>query len=277
MLKDKVTRLKQEIAANQASISRLHQKIDFLHSDSPQHLEARLKVFLTPENFQQIPWLPEFAKRYHQLRLESLTIRHEKQTYGYFIKINNHLAFKTIDDRILPNYDLDQGTEPRLDVIYAGILTGNQSVLLTQTYDEVTPRDLNRDKMRRLHQRSHPMHFTGWLPDDGKTLLTDKRILIVTWQQTQTLNQAFRFFGATPTIVNNREKSISWITQQATGQQIDLTFLMSEGLSHAVLETLTKSQIKSRPNIRLVYRQSPADIVNQAYQYFKEQARLKLT
>ncbi|WP_143462830.1 hypothetical protein [Levilactobacillus enshiensis] len=276
-LKVKVTRLKQELTASHATVDKLTQKLSLLRSDAPQYLEAGLKAFLTPENFQQVPWLPDFAKRYRQLRLDNLIIRHEKQTYGYFVKVNDHLAFKTIDDQILANYHLNQLAEPRLDVIYAGVLTGNQSILLTQTYAEVTPHDLHRDKLRRLHQRAQPRHFTNWLPADGKAILTGKRILIVTWQQTQTLNQALRFFGVTPVIVNNREKSIPWIIQQATGQRTDLTFLMSEGLSHAVLETLTKSQLHSRPNIHLVYRQSPADIVNQAYQHFKTQERPEVT
>ncbi|WP_203641844.1 hypothetical protein [Levilactobacillus andaensis] len=277
VLKNQVATLNQTLSAHQETIHELNRKIDFLRNDSSQNLKYRLDALLNPNDFHQIRWLPDFAERYRQLRLDELVIRQRTQTYGYFIKVNTHFAFKTIDDQVLSNYDLAYGAEPRLDVIYAGVLTGNQGVLLTQMYREVTPHDLTRDKLRRLHQRSHPMNFTNWLPADGKTILAGKKILIVTWQQTQTLNQALRTFGVSPIIVNNHEKSIPWITQQATGQQTDLTFLMSEGLSHAVLETLTKSQINSRPDIRLVYHQSPADIVNQAYQYFKDQVRQETT
>ncbi|MFC6261109.1 GumC domain-containing protein [Levilactobacillus fujinensis] len=278
VLKNKVASLNQDLTASRETIRELNRQIDFLRNESPQNLKYHLDALLNAKDFQQIRWLPDFAKRYRQLRLNELVIRQENQTYGYFIKVNTHVAFKTIDDQIFSNYDLDYGSEPRLDVIYAGILTGNKGVLLTQMYREVTPHDLTRDKLRRLHQhtqRAHPMHFTSWLPVDGKAILNGKRILIVTWQQTQTLNQAFHSFGASPTIVNNHEKSISWITQQAIGQQTDLTFLMSEGLSHAVLKTLTKGEINSRPDIRLVYHQSPADIINQAYQYFKNLERQK--
>ncbi|AKP65598.1 hypothetical protein [Levilactobacillus koreensis] len=143
VLANKAATLDQSLAASHETIRELNRKIDFLRNESPQNLRYRLDALLNANDFHQIRWLPDFADRYRQLRLNELVIRQKTQTYGYFIKVNTHVAFKTIDDQVLSNFELAYGAEPRLDVVYAGVLTGNKGVLLTQMYREVTPARLD--------------------------------------------------------------------------------------------------------------------------------------
>lgn len=78
----------------------------------------------------------------------------------------------------------------------------------------------------------------------------------------------FRSFGINPIIVNDQERSISWITTAALSNQIDFTLLLSEGLSHSLLATVGKTQIKTRRDLELVYNESPEELLRRCYRFF---------
>jgi len=50
--------------------------------------------------------------------------------------------------------------------------------------------------------------------------------------------------------------------------QIDFTLLLSEGLSHSLLATVGKTQIKMRRDLELVYNESPEELLRRCYRFF---------
>lgn len=168
------------------------------------------------------------------------------------------------------NYRYEFG-RPRTDVVYQAVRIGDQ-IHISKVYQDVDPQVLQTVQTAQRHQRHQPEHFASWLPADAETVLAQKKVMLVTWHDTRILSRALRYFGAQPVIVNNREKAIPWIKARAESRKIDFSVLMSEGLSHAVLETFGKQVIKERADIALVYHQRPEEIVRLCYDYFKNNA-----
>lgn len=258
--------LAERLRAAHLEVQRAHQDRLTVGDLSADRLQDWVNRLLAMQQDQDLRWLPAAATTYKRQRLQAILTDTSQETFGYFIQVNTHYVFKTLDGQTYRQYRWSAG--PRTDVVYRG-QPQDDHIVLTAVYTDVDPVDLTNANTQRLHRKPQPDHFAHQLPADAKQVLAGKRIMLVTWQNTQNLNRGLRAFGAEPLFVNNKEKAIPWIKARADSGNTDLTILMSEGLSHAVLETFDKQVIKARNDIVLVYHQRPEAILRLCYDHFK--------
>ncbi|MFC6182019.1 hypothetical protein [Lactiplantibacillus daowaiensis] len=271
---DKALALSQEynqiLSRRQKSLKSQLQKSQ-LNGIANRQLSQRIYQLMTPANVHLLQWLPQAAARYQTMVFDNLVVGNGQQVFGYFKRVNEHWNFITINGQAYRNYRFSDGhhSQPNSQVVYAATITGQQ-VQLLKVYEHVQPQELRQHHQLQLHRRRQRHDFKALLPVDATQLLMAKRVLIVTWQRTQTLSQALQSFGIQPVIVNTKEKSVPWITQQALSKRIDFTLLLSEGLSHSLLASIDKVAIKQRPDIELVYNESPEELLQRCYRFFSQ-------
>ena len=224
---------------------------------------------LTVEQIGSVKWLPAAYRQYRKTLLEDVMVNNGNRIFGYFVKYRGGYYFQLVNGQIYRQYRCVGPAKDRLSVnaVYAGKAEGNR-VLITTVFRDVTPSQLRSQHELQLHRRHARKDYRDLLPADATAKLTGKKVLVVTWQRTQRLDQMFRSFGMNPIIVNDQERSISWITTAALSKQIDFTLLLSEGLSHSLLATVGKTQIKTRRDLELVYNESPEELLRRCYRFF---------
>jgi len=224
---------------------------------------------LTVEQIGAVKWLPAAYRRYRKTLLEDVMVNDSNRIFGYFVKHRGGYYFQLVNGQTYRQYRCVGPAKDRLSVnaVYAGKAEGSR-VLITTVFRDVTPSQLRSQHELQLHRRHARKDYRDLLPADAVAKLTGKKVLVVTWQRTQRLNQMLRSFGMNPTIVNDQERSISWITTAALSNQSDFTLLLSEGLSHSLLATVGKTQIKTRRDLELVYNESPEELLRRCYRFF---------
>ena len=224
---------------------------------------------ITPKRIDQIPWLPAAYHRYQKVMLEDVLVNDGNRSFGYFIKLKSGFYFQVLNGAAYRSYRQMGAAKRALTVnaVYAGKVDGD-TVLLTDIFMSITPQQLRSEHELQLHRKHTSTDYRRLLPGDAVTKLAGKRIVVVTWQRTQTLNQILHAFGVIPMIVNDHEKSAGWIATEVLSKKTDFSLLLSEGLSHHMLETIGKDNIKARKNIELVYNESPEELLKRCYRYF---------
>lgn len=240
-------------------------------SGSTVPLVDQVMAKITPAKINSVAWLPAAHWRYHHVLLEDVLINTGNRIFGCFIPHHGGYYFQVVNGRAHQKYRRLGAAKRTLtkNAVYAGIIDGDR-VLVTTIFHDITPLQLRSHHELQLHRRRARSNYQALLPADAEIKLTGKKILIVTWQRTQRLNQMLRAFGVEPLIVNNHEKSINWIATTAVSNQIDFTLLLSEGLSHSMLSTLGKETIKTRRDIELVYNESPEELLRRCYRFFSQ-------
>jgi len=224
---------------------------------------------LTVDRIGTVKWLPSAYQQYRKILLEDVMVNDGNRIFGYLVKHRGGYYFQVVNGQAYQQYRCVGPAKKRLseNVVYAGKIDGNR-VLVTTVFRDVTPSQLRLQHEVQLHRRHARKDYRSLLPADAVAKLTGKKVLVVTWQRTQRLNQMFRSFGIDPIIVNDQERSISWITTTALSKQIDYTLLLSEGVSHSLLATVGKAQLKARHDLDLVYNESPEELLRRCYRFF---------
>jgi len=276
---------KHQVMGLNAALKRAHERTAMLLEQNTQlrrtpKNQSKLKTLplvkqvmreLTVERIETVKWLPSAYHRYQEILLEDVMVNDGNRIFGYFVRHRSGYYFQIVNGQAYRQYRCVGSAKERLSVnaIYAGKVDGNR-VLITTVFRDVTPSQLRLQHELRLHRRHARKDYRALLPKDAVAKLTGKKVLVVTWQRTQQLNQMFRSFGMNPIIVNDQERSITWITTAALSKKIDFTLLLSEGLSHSLLATVGKTQIKARHDLELVYNESPEELLRRCYRFFSQ-------
>ncbi|EIW13966.1 hypothetical protein KCA1_1441 [Lactiplantibacillus pentosus KCA1] len=270
-----VKRLSKSVSEQEKRLAKGQKENEQLHRLRPtgvQNVSAdeQVKQALAAGKYEQLRWLPRANKRYRRLLFDRVIIGDGEHVFGFFVNVGERLIFKTITGQTYSKYQrrFPANTPIQTGVVYGGVIAGQQ-LWLTDLFYDVTPSQLQRQHTQQLHRRRSHFDFRKVLPADAVDVCRGKRVMVVTWQRAQTLNQALRAFRMEPVIVNDHEKSIGWISQQIRSNQVDFTLLLSEGLSHSMLGTLGKTFINQSPDIQLVYNESPEELLRRCYAYFK--------
>ncbi|EQM55575.1 hypothetical protein N692_01665 [Lactiplantibacillus plantarum EGD-AQ4] len=270
-----VKRLSKSVSEQEKRLAKGQKENEQLHRLRPtgvQNVSADEQVnqALAAGKYEQLRWLPRANKRYRRLLFDRVIIGDGEHVFGFFVNVGERLIFKTITGQTYSKYQrrFPANTPIQTGVVYGGVIAGQQ-LWLTDLFYDVTPSQLQRQHTQQLHRRRSHFDFRKVLPADAVDVCRGKRVMVVTWQRAQTLNQALRAFRMEPVIVNDHEKSIGWISQQIRSNQVDFTLLLSEGLSHSMLGTLGKTFINQSPDIQLVYNESPEELLRRCYAYFK--------
>ncbi|CAJ1229983.1 hypothetical protein [Lactiplantibacillus xiangfangensis] len=274
---------KHQVMGLDAALKRAHERTDMLVEQNTQlrrqpkgqsklttlPLVDQVMRELTVERIGSVKWLPDAYHRYRKILLEDVMVNDGNRIFGYFVKHQGGYYFQVVNGQAYQQYRCVGQSKKRLSVnaVYAGKIDGNR-VVITTVFRDVTPSQLRLHHELQLHRRHARKDYRDLLPADAEAKLSGKKVLVVTWQRTQRLNQMFRSFGIDPIIVNDQERSISWITTAALSKQIDFTLLLSEGLSHSLLATIGKPQIKARHDLELVYNESPEELLRRCYRFF---------
>lgn len=270
-----VKRLSKSVSEQEKRLAKGQKENEQLHRLRPtgvQNVSADEQVnqALAAGKYEQLRWLPRANKRYRRLLFDRVIIGDGEHVFGFFVNVGERLIFKTITGQTYSKYQrrFPANTPIQTGVVYGGVIAGQQ-LWLTDLFYDVTPSQLQRQHTQQLHRRRSHFDFSKVLPADAVDVCRGKRVMVVTWQRAQTLNQALRAFRMEPVIVNDHEKSIGWISQQIRSNQVDFTLLLSEGLSHSMLGALGKTFINQSPDIQLVYNESPEELLRRCYAYFK--------
>ena len=274
---------KHQVMGLDTALKRAHERTDMLLEQNTQlrrqpKNQSKLTALplvdqvmreLTVERIGAVKWLPDAYQRYRKILLEDVMVNDGNRIFGCFVKHQGGYYFQVVNGQVYRQYRCVGQSKKRLSVnaVYAGKIDGNR-VVITTVFRDVTPSQLRLHHELQLHRRHARKDYRDLLPADAETKLSGKKVLVVTWQRTQRLNQMFRSFGIDPIIVNDQERSISWITTAALSKQIDFTLLLSEGLSHSLLATIGKPQIKVRQDLELVYNESPEELLRRCYRFF---------
>lgn len=270
-----VKRLSKSVSEQEKRLAKGQKENEQLHRLRPTgrqtvSADEQVNQALAAGKYEQLRWLPRANKRYRRLLFDRVIIGDGEHVFGFFVNVGERLIFKTITGQTYSKYQrrFPANIPIQTGVVYGGVIAGQQ-LWLTDLFYDVTPSQLQRQHTQQLHRRRSHFDFSKVLPADAVDVCRGKRVMVVTWQRAQTLNQALRAFRMEPVIVNDHEKSIGWISQQIRSNQVDFTLLLSEGLSHSMLGALGKTLINQSPDIQLVYNESPEELLRRCYAYFK--------